>query len=70
MGDMDTSTWGIIFGAIVAIIVVGIVLDHLREKRDLKQHLKRIDERKEAYERFKQKKRSSQETHVERTQKK
>ena len=70
MDDVSGSTWGIIFGAIVAIIVVGIVLDHLREKRDLQKHLKRIDERKEAYERFKQKKRASQETHVERTQKK
>jgi heme exporter protein D len=61
MGDVSPSMWGAIAVGVIIVIALVIVLDHLREARDLKNHLKRIDERKEAYERFKQKKRASQE---------
>ena len=61
MGDVSPSMWGAIAVGVIIVIVLVVVLDHWREARDLKNHLKRIDECKEAYERFKQKKRSSQE---------
>jgi heme exporter protein D len=61
MGDVSPGMWGAIAVGVIVVIVLVVVLDHWRESRDLKNHLKRIDERKEAYERFKQKKRASQE---------
>jgi heme exporter protein D len=61
MGDVSPGMWGAIAVGVIVVIVLVVVLDHWRESRDLKNHLKRIDERKEAYERFKQKKRTSQE---------
>ena len=51
----------IIGGVLVGGGVLFLLWDWYRERRDLSKHLARIAERKEAFERFKQKKRSSQE---------
>jgi hypothetical protein len=51
----------IIGGVLLGGIVLFLLWDWYRERRDLSKHLARIAERKEAFERFKQKKRNSQE---------
>jgi len=38
-----------------------LIFDAIRERRDLAKHLDKVAQRKEAYERFRQKKRNSQE---------
>jgi hypothetical protein len=49
-------------GAVVlALVLLYSILDWIRERRELKQHLQRIEERKEAFQRFKEKKRRSTE---------
>ena len=51
----------IIGGAVVAGVVLFLLWDWIRERRDLSKHLARVAQRKENFERYKQRKRTSQE---------
>ena len=47
-------------GVVVGAGVLFLIVDWFRSRRDVAKHLKRVAERKEAYEKFKEKRKSSE----------